>query len=250
MFTLLEMSSEKVCSVKCSCNFCTSDIMNSYKLIFSQQNKLCGDIEDLLILCYKSIFKCMGDEDTYYWRLEKVDFELSEKIKSYDTQQFSNKMCEEEKILISQLEELKVEGQLLDHTFIDVVIVEKSTLELCNEVDNIIFKNSSMCKYEGVNNNTIHKLGRTRPHSNHFSTLCLDDEKLIEPSEPIEECMEEEQCVYILEFIVPTLENYIPHLGSKKCIKRYLLFETFIFIPPPLERNRNIDVKLGSNSYL
>ncbi|KAK4706299.1 hypothetical protein R3W88_034145 [Solanum pinnatisectum] len=38
-------------------------------------------------------------------------------------------MCEEENILISQLEELKVEGQLLDHTFIDVVIVEKSTLE-------------------------------------------------------------------------------------------------------------------------
>ncbi|KAK4737175.1 hypothetical protein R3W88_000872 [Solanum pinnatisectum] len=49
-------------------------------------------------------------------------------------------MCEEEKMLISQLEELKVEGQLLDHTFIDGVIVEKSILELCNEVDNIVFK--------------------------------------------------------------------------------------------------------------
>ena len=239
------MSSEKICSDKCSCNSCTYDIMDSYRLFFFQQDKLYGDMEDLLILCYKSIFKCMIDEDTYYWSLEKVNFQLSEKIKSYDTQQFSNNMCEEEKILISQLEELKVEGQLLDHTFIDVVIVEKSTLELCNEVDNIIFKNSSMCKYEGVNNNTIHKLGRIGPHSNHFSTLCLDDEKLIESFEPIEECMEEEQCVYILEFIVPRSENYIPHLGSKKCIMRYLLLGTFIFIPPPLERNRKIDSKLG-----
>ena len=102
-----------------------------------------------------------------------------------------------------------------------------------------------MCKYEAVNNKIIHKLGSTRPHSNHFSTLCLDDEKLIEPSEPIEECVEEENCVYILEFIVPTLENYIPHIGSKKCIMRYLFLGTFIFIPPPLERNRKSDVKLG-----
>ncbi|KAK4733897.1 hypothetical protein R3W88_008158 [Solanum pinnatisectum] len=195
-------------------------------------------MKDLLILCYKSIYKCSLEEN-FYFDLYYLDCELSTKIKSHDTQQWIKK------ILISQLEELKVEGQLLDHTFIDVVIVEKSTLELCNEVDNIIFKNSSMCKYEGVNNNTIHKLGRTRPHSNHFSTLCLDDEILIEPSEPIEECMGEENCVYILEFIVPTLENYIPHLGSKKCIMRYLLLGTFIFIPPHLEHNRKIDVKLG-----
>ncbi|KAK4713446.1 hypothetical protein R3W88_019353 [Solanum pinnatisectum] len=198
-------------------------------------------MEDLLILCYKSKCKCML-EDIFDFDLYYLDCELSAKIKSYDTQQFSNNMCEEEKILISQLEELKVEGQLLDHTFIDIVIVEKSTVELCNEVDNIIFKNSSMCKYEGVNNNTIHKLRRTRPHSNNFSALCLDDEILIEPSEPIEECMEEEQCVYILEFIVPISENYITHLGSKKCIMRYLLLGTFIFAPPPLERNRKIDV--------
>ncbi|KAK4731661.1 hypothetical protein R3W88_024649 [Solanum pinnatisectum] len=172
-------------------------------------------MKDLLILCYKSICK-RNSEYAFEFDLYYLDCELSAKIKSYDTQQFSNNMCEEEKIRIRQLEELKVEGQLLDHNFIDVVIVEKSTLELCNEDDNIIFKNSSMCKYEGVNNNTIHKLGRTRPHSNHFSTLCLDDEILIEPSKPIEECMGVEQYVYILEFIVSTLENYIPHLGSKK----------------------------------
>ncbi|KAK4717982.1 hypothetical protein R3W88_016320 [Solanum pinnatisectum] len=163
-------------------------------------------MEDLLILCYKSICKCML-EDIFGFDLYYLDCELSAKIESYDTNQFSNNMCEEEKIVISELEELKVEGQLLDHTFVNIVIVEKSTLELCNEVDNTIFKNSSMCKYEGVNNNTLHTLGRTRPHSNHFFTLYLDDEILIEPSEPITECMGEEQCVYILEFIVPTLEN-------------------------------------------
>ncbi|KAK4707008.1 hypothetical protein R3W88_033447 [Solanum pinnatisectum] len=77
-------------------------------------------------------------EDIFGFDLYYLGCELSAKIESYDTQQLSNNMCEEEKILISQLEELKVEVQLLDHTFIDVVIVEKSTLELCNEVDNII----------------------------------------------------------------------------------------------------------------
>jgi len=239
------MSSEKICSEKCSCNSCPSDFMGSYKLVFFYQlDELYGDMEDLLILCYKSICK-RNSEYKFEFDLYYLDIELSAKIKSYETQQFSNNMCEEEKILISQLEELRVEGQLLDYTVIDVVTVEKSALELCNEVDNIIFKNSSMCKYEDVKNNAIHKLGRIGPHSNHFSTLCLDDEKLIEPSEPIEECMEEEQCVYILEFIVPRSENYIPHLGSKKCIMQYLLLGTFIFIPPPLDRNRKIDSKLG-----
>ncbi|KAK4721449.1 hypothetical protein R3W88_011682 [Solanum pinnatisectum] len=67
----------------------------------------------------------------------KLNYEVSAKIDAYDTQQFRNNMCEEEKLLINQLEDLKLEGQSLDHTFIDVVTVEKSTLELCNEVANI-----------------------------------------------------------------------------------------------------------------
>ena len=50
--------------------------------------------------------------------------------------------------------------QLLDHTFTDVVPVEKSALELRNEVDNIIYKNSCMCIYEGINNKIINELGR------------------------------------------------------------------------------------------
>ncbi|KAK4706571.1 hypothetical protein R3W88_033870 [Solanum pinnatisectum] len=159
-------------------------------------------MEDLLILFHKKIIMHMYEANMFVGDVYKLNYEVSAKIDAYDTQQFRNNMCQEEKLLINQLEDLKVEGQLLDHTFIDVVTVEKSTLD--------------MCKHEGVKINTIYKLGRIGPHSNHFSTLCLGDEILIEPSEPIEECMEEEQCVYILEFIVPTSENYIPHLGSKK----------------------------------
>lgn len=59
-------------------------------------------------------------------------------------------MWEEENILINQLEQLKVAGQLLNHTILYVVPVEKSALELFNEIDNNIFKNSSMSKYHGV----------------------------------------------------------------------------------------------------
>lgn len=63
---------------------------------------------------------------------------MSAKIKLYDTKIFSNDTCKEEKILlISQLEKLKVEDKLLGHTFIGGVIVEKSILELYNEVNNI-----------------------------------------------------------------------------------------------------------------
>ena len=124
--------------------------------------------------------------------IHNLNAEFSAKVVAFDAQQFNYELCEEEKMLISQLEELKLEGQLLDHTFIDVVPVEMSTLELCKEVDNIIFKNSSVYKYEDVNKNMIHELGRIGPHSNHFSPLCLDDEILIESSEPIEEFMDEE----------------------------------------------------------
>lgn len=61
-----------------------------------------------------------------------------------------------------------MEDQLLDHTFIDVVTVEKRRLELCEEVANVIFKNSCVCKCEDVNSNTIFKLRHIEPHSYYF----------------------------------------------------------------------------------
>ena len=89
---------------------------------------------------------------------------------------------------------LKVEGHILDHTFLDVVTIDKSAQDLCNNVDNIILKNSSMCKNEGVNNKIIHLFGRIGPHSKHFPTICLDDEKFIKSSKPIDACMDGELC--------------------------------------------------------
>ena len=96
-------------------------------------------MEDLLTHFYKLICRLLSEYASEF-DLYFLDIEFSANIKSYDTQQFGYNICEEEKILINQLEELKFEDQLLDYTYIDVVPVEKSALELCNEVDNIIKK--------------------------------------------------------------------------------------------------------------
>ena len=112
-------------------------------------------------------------------------------------------MCDIEKLL-SQLEELKLDSRLLNHTFIDVVTFEKSTLELCEKVDSINFINSSVCEYEDVNNNAIHELGRIGPHSNHFFILCLDSKILIDSFEPMEECKEEENIFIFLNVLCQT----------------------------------------------
>lgn len=82
----------------------------------------------------------------------------------------------------------------------DVTTIEKSTLELCKEVNNIVFKDSSMCKYEDVSNKTV-ELEHIEPHSNCFFTLYLDYKILTESSELLRECKEEEKYVYILELL-------------------------------------------------
>lgn len=100
---------------------------------------------------------------------------LSLKVHASGSQQVSDNFSEEEKRLVSQLEELKLEGYLLNHIIMSVVPVEKSTLELCETVDNT-FTSSSAYKNEDVNNDNdkIHELGRIGPYSNHFSTLCFE----------------------------------------------------------------------------
>lgn len=95
----------------------------------------------------------------------------------------------------------------------------------------LFIQKTSMFKYEDVNSNAIHELGHTRPHSNHFFTLFLDNKIVIEPSEFMIEWKEEEKYVNILTFVVSKSKNYIPHL----------LLYSFIFILPPFEHSKKLE---------
>ena len=90
-------------------------------------------------------------------------------------------------------------------------------------------------KSENVVNSAALELRELESHSKHFSIK----------SELMDECIDEEQGPYILKFFSPRRQNDIPHLRAKKCKMRHILLGSFIFIPPPLERSRKIDAKLG-----
>uniref|UniRef100_M1E0V5 Uncharacterized protein n=1 Tax=Solanum tuberosum TaxID=4113 RepID=M1E0V5_SOLTU len=90
-------------------------------------------------------------------------------------------------------------------------------------------------KSENVVNNVALELRQVESHSKHFSIKF----------ELMDECIDEEQDPYILRFFSPSKQNDIPHLRAKKCKMRHILLGFFIFIPPPLERSRKIDAKLG-----
>ncbi|KAG5606673.1 hypothetical protein H5410_028165, partial [Solanum commersonii] len=61
----------------------------------------------------------------------------------------------------------------------------------------------------------------------------------------MDECIDEVQGPYILKIFSPRRQNGIPHVRAKKCKMRHILLGSFIFIPPPLERSKKVDVKLG-----
>ena len=99
---------------------------------------------------------------------------------------------------------------------------------------------------EDVQNKAVSELGHVGPHSKHFSTLCFVGDMKIEPSKLLEKCINKEQEPYILKFATPKGQNSIRHLRAKKCKMRHLLLGSFIFTPPPQERSRKFDAKLGA----
>lgn len=127
-----------------------------------------------------------------------------------------------------QLVEQKEEFQVFDQNIINAAKVDE------------------VRKVEDVKNNVVLELERIGPHSKHFSTLCLVGDMGIDPDEHMEESIDDEQSAYILKFVMPRRQNDIPHLRAKKCKMRYLLLGSFIFTPPPQERDRKIDAKLGA----
>uniref|UniRef100_M1DKI1 Uncharacterized protein n=1 Tax=Solanum tuberosum TaxID=4113 RepID=M1DKI1_SOLTU len=90
-------------------------------------------------------------------------------------------------------------------------------------------------KSENVVNNVALELRQLESHSKHFFIKF----------ELMDECIGEEKRPYILKFICPRRQNDIPHIRAKKCKMRHILLGSFIFIPPPLERSRKTDAKLG-----
>ncbi|MCD7452919.1 aconitate hydratase [Datura stramonium] len=127
----------------------------------------------------------------------------------------------------SQYMKQEEESQPLDYSFLVYVDVE--------EVD----------KSENVKHNAIFELGRIGPHSKHFSTLCLVGNLEIEPFKPMERCVDEEQCPYVLKFTMPRTHNDISHLRDKKYKMQHMLLGAFMFTPPSFEHNRKLEKKLG-----
>ncbi|MCD7452231.1 hypothetical protein HAX54_015895 [Datura stramonium] len=103
---------------------------------------------------------------------------------------------------------------------------------------------------EDVNHNSILELGCIGPHFKHFPTFCFVGNLEIEPSKPMEKCVDEEQCPYVLKFIMPKRYSGIQHLRAKKSKMPDLLLGPFIFTPPPLEHNRKLEKKLMRRKIL
>lgn len=189
----------------------------------------------------------LGQEiDKFGTTIHDLEAQLNTKVDASNAQQNSNELCKAENELIRQIKKLKVESQSLENIFVDDAHVEKSTLEPCEEVDNVIFEDSCVCKYEDVKSNTILELGRIGPHSNHFSTLCLDSKIVIKTSEPMGESKSEDESACILEFVMPKSKKYIPHLKAEKCRVKNLLLGLVIIVAPPLEHSRKLDAMLGA----
>ncbi|MCD7447437.1 hypothetical protein HAX54_029111 [Datura stramonium] len=137
-----------------------------------------------------------------------------------ETTTYNGSFHEKVKVSKSQLQsvvdtiqcmEQEEESQPLDYSLLVDVDVE--------EVD----------KSDDVKHNLILELGRIGPHSKHFSTLCLVGDLEIEPSKPMERCVDKEQCPYILKFIMQKTHNDIPHLRAKKYKMQHLLLSHFMF---------------------
>ncbi|XP_059315888.1 uncharacterized protein LOC132066646 [Lycium ferocissimum] len=121
---------------------------------------------------------------------------------------------------------------------------EERELESIGVMENVEIDSSSFGS-EDVKDSASLKFERIGPHSNHFSTLCLEGDMKIEPPEPMNEFGDENQCVFILKFVMPRRQNGIPHLKAKKCKMRYSRVGLLAFLPPPHEHHRNLDSKLG-----
>ncbi|MCD9643198.1 hypothetical protein HAX54_030447 [Datura stramonium] len=104
-------------------------------------------------------------------------------------------------------------------------------------------------KSEDVKHNSILELGHIGPYSKHFSTLCWVGNLEIEPFKPMERCVDEEQCPYILKFIMLKRHNANPHLRDKKYKMQHLLLGPFMITPLPLDNNRKLEKKFRGEIY-
>lgn len=76
--------------------------------------------------------------DKFGLDIHSLKYELSANVDVFNAQQDGDELCEAEKEFISQIEERKLEGLLLDHTFLDVFTVDKSIQESCENVNSNI----------------------------------------------------------------------------------------------------------------
>lgn len=130
----------------------------------AQREKIIDGIKDLI----EGRDELGQEIEKFGTAIHDLGAQLISKVDESNAQLNSNELCEVEKELIRQIEELKMESQSFEHMFVDDAHVEKSTLEPCEDADNVIFEDSSACKYEDVKSNTILELGRIGPHSIHF----------------------------------------------------------------------------------
>ncbi|KAG5609847.1 hypothetical protein H5410_021128 [Solanum commersonii] len=150
-----------------------------------------------------------------------------------DIDQFGSDIHDLEAHLNKKIE--AYDAQLLIIVDDDQLVEQKEEFQPFNY---ILFLNNNVekeYKSENVVKNAALELRQLESHSKHFAIKF----------ELMDECIDEEQDPCILKFFSPHRQNDITHLRAKKCKMRHKLLGSFIFIPPPLERSRKIDAKLG-----
>ncbi|PHT60274.1 hypothetical protein CQW23_02637 [Capsicum baccatum] len=100
-------------------------------------------------------------------------------------------------------------------------------------------------KSEGVVDCVNFEVGLVGPHSKYFSKLCLDDFLFVESFKIVEECEDEEQKFYILDFAPVKQHKNISHLKAEWFTMHIPLLSSLIFIPPPYDRGNKMDAMLG-----
>ncbi|KAG5611538.1 hypothetical protein H5410_022819 [Solanum commersonii] len=223
------------------CDICGHEVENAKQEVRNVNSLMeCTDMLEKLI--QKSLNKCLN-----VWKSKKI----ITKLESYEEVEIVSQSWLQE-----QTQHLKFHESIRDGlTYMTSQLIEER-LELTQEIDQFgsdihdlkthlnkrlrrLMPNYKLSwkeyKSENIVNNVALELRQFESLSKHFSIK----------SKLMDEYIDEEQDPYILKVFSPRRQNDIPHLRAKKCKMRHILLGSFVFIPPPLERSRKIDVKLG-----
>ncbi|XP_060186437.1 uncharacterized protein LOC132615858 [Lycium barbarum] len=225
----------------------------------AQQLGAYGDHREGISRMMEFFFKIHVEQSQELKELEiairDLNTKLNAKVEVCNTQhqivmESSFQLVSNEKVVNIDFQELMMNCQPTNPKIMQDANIEEMILELHKKVHEMVFEDSSSFLGEDVKNEANLKLKRIGPHSNHFSTLCLVDDMEVELTEPMENCGNEEESVFILKFAMPKRQNGMPHLRAKKCKMRTRELAYLFFYHRPMSVIMILIQSWGANSYL